>query len=41
MPSTVLNAFHSISHLISQSNFNETGTRIPITWMKNTGASDS
>lgn len=41
MPSTVLNALHSVSHLISQSNFNETGTRNPIILMKNTGALDS
>lgn len=33
MPGAVLNAFHSVSHLISQSNYSKTHTRIPILLM--------
>lgn len=30
MPGAVLNAFHSVSHLFSQSNYHKIHTRIPI-----------
>lgn len=37
MPGAVLNAFHSVSHLISQSNYSKTHTRIPILLMSKRG----